>query len=280
MPHILIENFSLSYNGTKTLKDISISIPDCQITALIGPSGCGKTTLLKSINRLHDINEEVKTEGRIVIDDRNIYDPLTDVLLLRSKIGFLSQKPFPLPMSIYENVAFGLRLHKTNILKERQEIIEFAETSQFCSLSGDNSGRIFKKYKPMNIAVEYYLKLAGLWEELKTRLNEPASKLSIGQQQRLTLARSLAVEPEVILADEPTSALDPVSTKMIESQFELLKPRYTIVLVTHILRQARRLADFIGFMYYGELIEQAAVETFFSAPQNEITKEYISGEIS
>ncbi len=179
-----------------------------------------------------------------------------DVTCLRKRVGFLPQRPYPLPMSIFENVAFGPRIHGLNIL-----------------LAG--GGRQTEKS-----LVEHYLRLAGLWDEVKDRLDEPAAKLSIGQQQRLALARVLSIEPEVILADEPTSALDPVSAKLVETQFKLLKENYTIILVTHILRQARRLADYIVFLYMGDLIEHKPAAVFFSAPENEKTKAYISGEIS
>jgi phosphate transport system ATP-binding protein len=248
MPHIAIRNLNVHCGDHPILKNIHCDIPDGCIVAVVGPSGCGKTTLLKSLNRLLDLNEEAKVQGQVFIDGTDIYAPEADVLSLRKKVGFMAQRPYPLPMSIQDNVAFGPRIHA------------LADTSP--------------------AMVEHYLRLAGLWEEVKDRLRAPAAKLSIGQQQRLALARALAVEPEVILADEPTSALDPASVKIVENQFRLLKQQYTIVLVTHILRQARRLADHILFMYSGELVEQGPAATFFTAPQDERTRAYLSGEIS
>ena len=256
MAHIQIQQLNVSYGSLPVLNHIHLEIPDRQIVAIIGPSGCGKTTLLKSMNRLLDLNEDVSVTGSILLDGVNIYDPATDVTCLRKRVGFLPQRPYPLPMSIFENVAFGPRIHGLNILSA-------------------GGGRQAEKS-----LVEHYLRLAGLWDEVKDRLDEPAAKLSIGQQQRLALARVLSIEPEVILADEPTSALDPVSAKLVETQFKLLKENYTIILVTHILRQARRLADYIVFLYMGDLIEHKPAAVFFSAPDNEKTKAYISGEIS
>lgn len=250
MSHIKIEKLNVSYGSHRVLKDISLDIPDRQIVAIIGPSGCGKTTLLKSMNRLLDLNEDVVTTGDIIVDGVNIYNNGMDVTSLRKKIGFLSQRPYPLPMSVFDNVAFGRRIH-----------------------------RLADKSK-MRSVVEHYLRLAGLWEEVKNRLHEPAAKLSIGQQQRLALARVLSIEPEVILADEPTSALDPVSAKLVETQFKVLKENYTIIIVTHILRQARRLADYIVFLYMGDMVEHKPAGEFFSRPEDEKTKAYISGEIS
>jgi phosphate transport system ATP-binding protein len=258
MAHIQIQQLQVSYGSLPVLNDINLEIPDRQIVAIIGPSGCGKTTLLKSMNRLLDLNEDVSVTGRILLDGVNIYDPATDVTCLRKRVGFLPQRPYPLPMSIFENVAFGPRIHGLNVPPA----------------GGGDAQRASKSL------VEHYLRLAGLWDEVKDRLDEPAAKLSIGQQQRLALARVLSIEPEVILADEPTSALDPVSAKLVETQFKLLKENYTIILVTHILRQARRLADYIVFLYMGDLIEHKPAAGFFSAPDNEKTKAYISGEIS
>jgi phosphate transport system ATP-binding protein len=257
MAHIQIQQLRVSYGSLPVLNDINLEIPDRQIVAIIGPSGCGKTTLLKSMNRLLDLNEDVSVTGSILLDGVNIYDPAMDVTCLRKRVGFLPQRPYPLPMSIFENVAFGPRIHGLSVL------------------SAGGGGKQAEKS-----LVEHYLRLAGLWDEVKDRLDEPAAKLSIGQQQRLALARVLSIEPEVILADEPTSALDPVSAKLVETQFKLLKENYTIILVTHILRQARRLADYIVFLYMGDLIEHKPAAVFFSAPDDEKTKAYISGEIS
>ena len=220
------------------------------MTSIIGPSGCGKTTLLKSFNRLLDNTPGVKIEGKVLVDGENIYDPAAEVTHIRKKMGLLSQRPYPLPMSIYDNVAYGPRIHGT---RKKQELDEL---------------------------VEQQLKAAGLWNEVKDRLNTPATRLSIGQQQRLCLARGLAVGPEIILGDESTSALDPVSTAIIEDLFISLKEKYTIVLVTHILRQARRVSDYIIFVYMGKIIEFGGTEEVLLNPQKELTKEYVKGYIS
>lgn len=248
--HISVENLSVYYGDNQVLKNVTIAIPDRKITAIIGPSGCGKTTLLRCFNRLVDTVDGIKVTGKVLVDGDNIFDPKQDVTAIRKKMGLLSQRPFPLPMSIYENVAYGPRIHGT------------------------------RKKKDLDVIVEKYLKMANIWDEVKTRLHEPASRLSIGQQQRLCLARGLAVEPEIILADEPTSALDPVSSRNIEERFMELKSRYTIVMVTHILRQAKRLADYVIFVYLGELIEHGPSLEIFENPREKITKEYIKGVIS
>lgn len=248
--HIEIKNLSVWYGKEKALNNINLKIPNNAITVILGPSGCGKSTLLKSLNRLLDEIEDVKIEGEIFVDGKNIYDKDIDVPELRKKMGLLLQKPQVLPFSIYKNVIFG---PKINGIKDRNKLKEIA----------------FK-----------YLKMAHLWDEVKTKLNEPASKLSIGQQQRICLARGLAVEPEILLCDEPTSALDPISSKKVEETLLELKKDYTIILVTHILRQAKRLADFIAFFYLGELVEFASAKEFFENPKDERTKAYIKGDIS
>ena len=248
--HISVENLSVYYGDNQVLKNVTLSIPDRKITAIIGPSGCGKTTLLRCFNRLVDTVDGIKVTGKVLVDGDDIFDPNQDVTVIRKKMGLLSQRPFPLPMSIYENVAYGPRINGT------------------------------RKKKELDVIVEKYLKMANIWDEVKTRLHEPASSLSIGQQQRLCLARGLAVEPEIILADEPTSALDPVSSRKIEERFMELKSRYTIVMVTHILRQAKRLADYVVFVYLGELIEHGPSDEIFENPKEQITKEYIKGVIS
>jgi phosphate transport system ATP-binding protein len=282
MPHISVRKLSTSYGDHKALRDITVDIPDGQITVIIGPSGCGKTTLLKSLNRLIDLYDEISVEGEVFIDDANIYDPKADVLSLRKRVGFLSQRPYPLPMSIYDNIAFGPRIHRMNgkqLLRQIEELEKYVLIDSPLAEGGPQSTPSEAK-GAMDRLVEYYLRLAGLWDEVKDRLHQPASKLSIGQQQRLALARALAVEPRVILADEPTSALDPISAKLVERQFQLLKKNYTIVVVTHILRQARRIADYIIFLYMGELIEHGPAEQFFGSPRNSRTLAYITGEIS
>jgi phosphate transport system ATP-binding protein len=248
--HIRVQNLNVFYQKEQVLKDITVNIPDRKITAIIGPSGCGKTTLLKSFNRLIDSVEGVRITGEIFVDEENILDPKIELTHIRKKMGLLLQKPYPLPMSIYDNVAYGPRIHGQRDRKKLDRI------------------------------VETYLKKASLWDEVKEKLHEPASRLSLGQQQRLCLARGLAVEPEIILGDEPTSALDPRSSQRIEQTFFELKKDYTIVVVTHILRQARRMADYVIFLYLGELVEHGPAEYFFEHPQKEMTKEYIKGLIS
>jgi phosphate transport system ATP-binding protein len=249
-PHISIQNLSVFFGPLQVLKDISIDIPDRKITVIIGPSGCGKTTLLKSLNRLLDPSGGVRVSGRVLVDGVDIYDPRTEVTQVRKKMGLLSQRPQALPMSIYDNVAYGPRIHG---LKGR---------------------------KDLDKVVESHLRVAGLWEEVKGRLSEPASRLSVGQQQRLCLARGLAVEPEIILGDEPTSALDPQSSQNVERRLIELKKDYTVVVVTHILRQAKRIADYIAFLYLGELIEHGPAAEVLAEPQNPRTRAYLTGEIS
>ena len=249
-PKIQIENLNLSINNKVILNDVNIKIPRNKITVILGPSGCGKTTLMKTMNRLTDLYPEMKVNGNIYIDGEEILNSKTDVTDIRKRMGLLSQRPYPLPMSIYNNVAYGLNI----------------------------SGRMNKRL--LNLRIEHYLKQASLWNEVKDRLKDPASSLSIGQQQRLCLARGLAVDPDIILADEPTSALDPISSQEIEKKFLELKNNYTIILVTHILRQAVRIADYVVFMYLGEVIEQGPAEEFFKNPKTEITKAYLRGSIN
>jgi len=282
MPHISLSNLTIAYENHQVLRDITVDIPDGQITAIIGPSGCGKTTLLKSLNRLVDLYEEIRVEGEVRIDGVNIYDPKADILALRKKVGFLSQKPYPLPMSIYDNIAFGPKIHRMNGQQILHQIERLEKHIPFGSLSSKDGqpGVRRKKSQEMDQLVEGYLRLSGLWDEVYDRLHAPATHLSIGQQQRLALARALAVEPEVILADEPTSALDPISAQLIERQFKMLKNNYTIVVVTHILRQARRIADYVAFLYMGELVEHGPAAEIFSSPRDGRTRAYISGEIS
>ncbi|MCX5994721.1 MAG: phosphate ABC transporter ATP-binding protein [Chloroflexi bacterium] len=250
-PYISVEGLNVSYKKCQALENITVAIPEKQITVIIGPSGCGKTTLLKCLNRLIDLTDGVKLSGRVLVDGVDIYNSrAVDATHIRRKMGLLSQRPFPLPMSIYDNVAYGLRL---NGLKDKLKV---------------------------DAVVEHYLKMVGLWEEVKHRLKNPAWNLSAGQQQRLCLARSLAVEPEAILGDEPTSALDPMSSQRIEKIFLELKSQYTIVIVTHILRQAKRLADYVIFLYLGKLIEHGPAHSIFENPKEPETQAYIRGEIS
>jgi phosphate transport system ATP-binding protein len=246
-PHIDIQKLNVFYEGRHVLKNITLTVPEKRITVIIGPSGCGKTTLLKSINRLTDIADGVKVSGKILVDGVNIFENGVDVTDIRKKMGFIAQLPNPLPMSIYDNIAYGPKIHG---VKDRKKLDQIVERS---------------------------LQTASLWNEVKERLNEPASKLSVGQQQRLCLARALAVQPECLLCDEPTSALDPISAQHIEKQLLALKKDYTIVFVTHVLRQARRLADYVIFLYLGELIEHGSAEKVFAHPDNPKTKAYIEG---
>jgi phosphate transport system ATP-binding protein len=282
MPHISLSNLSIAYGNHQVLKDITVDIPDGQITVIIGPSGCGKTTLLKSLNRLTDLYEDIRVQGEVRIDGVDIHDPKEDILVLRKKVGFLSQKPFPLPMSIYDNITFGPRIHGMDEKQLFQQIHEVRRhvPVDFPGTLDDQLSSHDPRGNGLALLVECYLRLAGLWDEVHERLHSPATNLSIGQQQRLALARALAVEPEVILADEPTSALDPISAQLIEKQFKLLKNRYTLVVVTHILRQAKRIADYVIFLYMGELVEHGPAQEFFNFPRDERTRAYISGEIS
>jgi phosphate transport system ATP-binding protein len=248
--HISIRNLSVTYDGHEALNDVTVDMPDGQITAIIGPSGCGKTTLLKSCNRLLDLTDGVRVQGEVLIDGVNILDPAVDVTQLRKKMGLLFQRPYPLPMSIYDNVAYGPRIHG---LRDRRRL---------------------------DAIVERCLKVSSLWGEVKDRLRSPASKLSVGQQQRLCLARALAVEPEVLLGDEPTSALDPQSAQQVERRLLELKGEYTVVIVTHILRQAKRLADYVVFLYLGELVEHGPAAEVFNNPRDPRTQAYLGGEVS
>jgi len=244
---ITIENLNLRIGKQHILKDISTQIPEKQITVILGPSGCGKTTLLKSLNRLIDLYPDVKVDGKIILHGEDILHTDTDITTIRKRMGLLSQRPYPLPMNIFNNVAYGLRI------------------------SGRKNRRFLRK------RVQYYLELVNLWDEVKDRLYDPASSLSIGQQQRLCLARGLSVDPDIILADEPTSALDPISSEVVEKKFIDLKKQYTVVVVTHSLQQARRIADYAIFMYLGEIIEQGPASEFFSNPREELTRSYIKG---
>jgi phosphate transport system ATP-binding protein len=244
---IKIQNLDLFIGRKQILKNINAEIPKNKLTVILGPSGCGKTTLLKCLNRLSDLYPEVSVSGNIFIGDEEILHTKKDISALRQRMGLLSQQPYPLPMSIYRNVAYGLRI----------------------------SGRKKKRY--LDKRVEHYLNMVNLWDEVKDRLKDPARSLSLGQQQRLCLARGLAVDPEIILADEPTSALDPLSSEAIEKKFLELKSKYTVVMVTHILRQARRIADNVIFMYLGEVIEQGSAEEFFNNPKEERTRLFLKG---
>ena len=244
---IKVNNLNVFAGKSQILKNINCEIRKKRITVILGPSGCGKTTLLKCMNRLTDLYPELKVSGEILINEKNILDPGADIYKLRQSMGLLSQRPYPLPMTIYNNIAYALKL------------------------------RGVRKKRELHKLVMDYLKQAALYDEVRNRLREPASRLSIGQQQRLCLARGLAVNPEIILADEPTSALDPISSRFIDEKFQELKKDYTIVVVTHVLRQARRIADNVIFMYLGEVIEQGDVHEVFENPKMEKTKLYLGG---
>lgn len=247
---IRIENLDVFIEDQHILKDINLTIPEKSITCIIGPSGCGKSTFLKTLNRMHDETPEVKIKGKVYVDDENIYSQNVNVIDTRKKMGLLAQRPCPLPMSIFDNVAYGPRIHG------------------------------IRKRKAINQIVIQYLQYVGLWEEVRGRIRSSATRLSIGQQQRLCLARGLAIEPEYILGDEATSSLDPLSTKIIEELFVKLKQKYTVILVTHTLRQARRIADHVIFMYLGKIIESGPTEEFFKSPKEQLTRDYLSGSFS
>lgn len=245
---IEVKHFNLYYNETKqALKNINMRVPERRVTAYIGPSGCGKSTLLRCFNRMNDLIDGVRIEGEILLNGQNIYHPSVNVAELRRRVGMVFQKPNPFPKSIYENVAYGLRLQGINKRRVLDEVVEKA------------------------------LKGAALWDEVKDRLHENALGLSGGQQQRLVIARAIAIEPEVLLLDEPASALDPISTLKIEELINELKADYTIVIVTHNMQQAARVSDYTAFMYLGELIEFGDTGTLFTNPDKKQTEDYITG---
>jgi phosphate transport system ATP-binding protein len=241
------QDLNLYYGENHALKNVSLDIEERQITALIGPSGCGKSTFLKTLNRMNDLVPNVKITGKVVLDGEDIYAKGVDVTLLRKKVGMVFQSPNPFPMSIYDNIAYGPRLHG---VKRRMQLDEIVEKS---------------------------LRGAAIWDEVKDRLKKNALGLSGGQQQRLCIARALAVEPEVLLMDEPTSALDPISTSKIEELCSQLKQNYTIVIVTHNMQQAARISDKTAFFLLGEIVEAGETEQIFSMPKDKRTEEYITG---
>lgn len=243
-----VEGLNLYYEGRKqALNDISLSIPRKRVTAFIGPSGCGKSTLLRCFNRMNDLVDGCEIEGKILLDDENIYDKGIDAASLRRRVGMVFQKPNPFPKSIYENVAYGLRIQGVN------------------------------KKRVLDEVVEQSLRKAAIWDEVKDRLHESALGMSGGQQQRLVIARTIAIEPEVLLLDEPASALDPISTLKIEELIYELKSNYTIVIVTHNMQQAARVSDYTAFMYMGELIEFDNTDKLFTNPDKKQTEDYITG---
>ena len=247
MDLITVRNLSFFYGRNQALSGVNLPVKKKAITSLIGPSGCGKTTLIRCFNRMHDLYPHNRYEGEIIMDGRNILDRSVDLIQLRSALGMVFQRPTPFPMSIFDNIAYGLRLKKVknmNILRER---------------------------------VEKALRQAALWDEVKDRLKDSAASLSGGQQQRLVIARTLAVEPEVILFDEATSALDPISTQKIEDLIMELKKELTIVAVTHNMQQAARVSDYTALMYLGQLVEYGDTETIFTRPRHKMTEEYVTG---
>jgi len=246
-PVLRVENLHLFYGGTEALKGIAMAIPRRQVTAFIGPSGCGKSTLLRCFNRMNDLIENVRVEGKILLDGIDVNAPDVDVIRLRRRVGMVFQKSNPFPKSIYENIIYGLRI------------------------AGIRNKSILDE------AVEKSLRGAALWDEVKDRLHDSALSLSGGQMQRLCIARAIAVSPEVILMDEPCSALDPIATGRIEDLIDELKEDYTVVIVTHNMQQASRVSDYTAFMYLGELIEFDDTEKMFTAPDKQQTQDYITG---
>lgn len=247
---IEIKNLNFYYGTVRALKDVSMKIYKNMVTAIIGPSGCGKSTLLRCVNRIYDLYKDQKAEGEIIFKGENILDRKTNLPLLRSKIGMIFQKPTPFPLSIYDNIAFGIKIHQKLTKSEIREKVEIS------------------------------LRKAALWDEVKDKLLEPAISLSGGQQQRLCIARAIAIEPEILLMDEPASALDPIATSKIEELIEELKEKYTIVVVTHNMQQASRVSDYTAFLWLGELIEYGETEQFFMNPKERKSKEYLMGEFS
>ena len=244
---ISVSNLNLYYGQNHALKSVNMEIPENEITAFIGPSGCGKSTFLKTLNRMNDLVEGVRIEGKVVLDGEDIYSPTVDTTLLRKKVGMVFQQPNPFPMSIYDNIAYGPRIHG---LKNKAKLDEIVETS---------------------------LKGAAIWDEIKDRLKKSALGLSGGQQQRLCIARALAVKPEVLLMDEPTSALDPISTLKVEELMAELKKNYTVAIVTHNMQQATRISDNTAFFLVGEMVEMNKTEELFSRPMDKRTEDYITG---
>ncbi|MBI3125809.1 MAG: phosphate ABC transporter ATP-binding protein [Ignavibacteriales bacterium] len=246
-PKIITESLDLYYGKKKALNGISLSIPANRVTALIGPSGCGKSTFLRSLNRMNDLIDGVKIDGKVMIDETNVYSSEIDVVELRKKVGMIFQKSNPFPKSIYENVAFGPKINGVNNKAALDEIVEKSLTR------------------------------AALWNEVKDDLGKSGLSLSGGQQQRLCIARALAVDPEILLMDEPASALDPISTTKIEDLIFELKDNYTIIIVTHNMQQAARVSDYCAFFYMGDLIEFSNTKKMFTAPDRQQTEDYIRG---
>jgi phosphate transport system ATP-binding protein len=244
---IAIKDLRFYYKKFEALKNINLNLSDKRVTAFIGPSGCGKSTLLRCLNRMYDLYPEQRATGEIIVDGRNILDPKIDLNLLRAKIGMVFQKPTPFPMSIFDNIAFGIRLYESLPQSELMDRVQSA------------------------------LERAALWGEVKDKLKQSGLGLSGGQQQRLCIARAIAVRPEILLLDEPCSALDPISTQKVEELISELKTDYCIIMVTHSMQQAARSSDYTAFMYLGELVEYSDTETMFTTPANKRTEDYITG---
>lgn len=249
-PIVSASNVNVFYGDKRALRDICLQIPPNAVTSLIGPSGCGKTTFLKSINRMNDLIDICRVDGEILVGGQDIYDPKVDVVALRAHVGMVFQKPNPFPKSIFENVAYGMRIH---------------------GVTSSNS--------ELSDRVEAALKNAALWEEVKDRLDQPGTSLSGGQQQRLCIARTIAVQPRIILMDEPASALDPIATAKIEELIDELRKIYTIVIVTHSMQQAARVSQYTAFFHLGELVEHGETTDIFTSPNDDRTQNYITGRI-
>ncbi|MFA6014873.1 MAG: phosphate ABC transporter ATP-binding protein PstB [Gallionellaceae bacterium] len=246
-PKLVVKNLNFFYGADRALKDINMTIPEKMVTAFIGPSGCGKSTLLRTFNRMYQLYPKQRAEGEILLDDHNILDKKQDLNKLRAKIGMVFQKPTPFPMSIYDNIAFGVKLYESLNTHDMTERVEWA------------------------------LKKAALWNEVKDKLKQSGTGLSGGQQQRLCIARAIAVKPQVLLLDEPTSALDPISTAHIEKLVDELKKDFTIVIVTHNMQQAARVSDYTAYMYLGDLVEFGDTSSVFTNPKRKETEDYITG---
>jgi phosphate transport system ATP-binding protein len=246
-PKLRVRGLNFYYGGYQALRNITLDIPENKVTAFIGPSGCGKSTLLRTFNRMYSLYPEQRAEGEVIIDGENVLTQKRDVSLIRAKIGMVFQKPTPFPMSIYDNIAFGVRLYERLSRRAMDDRVELALTK------------------------------AGLWQEVRGKLHQSGNSLSGGQQQRLCIARGIAIQPEVLLLDEPCSALDPISTARIEELIHELKNDYTVVIVTHNMQQAARVSDFTAYMYLGELIEYGATDSIFIKPSRKETEDYITG---
>ena len=247
-PKIILKELNFHYGDYQALKSVNLSIPEKKVTAFIGPSGCGKSTLLRTFNRMYELYPKQKATGEIILDGENILDAQQDLNRLRAKVGMVFQKPTPFPMSIYDNITFGVKLYEN--LSKRE----------------------------MTDRVEWALRKAALWDEVKDKLKQNGNSLSGGQQQRLCIARAIAVKPEVVLLDEPASALDPISTAHIEELIHELKKDYTIIIVTHNMQQAARVSDYTAYMYLGELIEFGNTDMIFTTPKKTATEDYITGK--